>query len=123
MLALLAGGCSRRDAAPASRTQPRAANSPWAILVNGSRSVLGDVVLFGGRGALAPAVDRLAPGDSAEFTLDVRGEDAVFASFVADGRACVSVDSACVEPGGGYEVRFVVDSTLTARVAGPGPGR
>ena len=92
-------------------------------MVNESRFELGSVVLFGDRGPLAPAVDRLSPGDSAAFTLDVRGEAAVFVSFVADGRAGVSADSACVEDVGGYEVRFVVDSTLTARTAGTTLGR
>jgi hypothetical protein len=118
-LALLQAGCGRHGDRPGARTPAYAGKSPRAVVVNASRFALGDVTLVGGRGPLAPALDRLAPGDSAGFTLEVRGEDAVFASFVAGGRACVSVDSAYVEGGGGYEVRFLVDSTLTARVAGP----
>ena len=123
VLALLAAGCGRHDDRPAGSTPPYARKSPWAVLVNASRFELGDVVMVGGRGPLAPALDRLAPGDSAGFTLEVRGEDVVFASFVAGGRACISVDSAYVEGGGGYEVRFLVDSTLTARVASQRIGR
>ena len=62
---------------PAARAPASAGTSPRAVLVNESRSALGDVVMVGGRGPLAPALDGLAPGDSAGFTLEVRGEDAV----------------------------------------------
>lgn len=120
---LLAAACGRRAEDSTSGTPPYARKAPWVVVVNDSRSALGDVLVVGGRGPLAPAVDRLAPGDSAGFALGVRGEDAVFVSFVAEGRACVSADSAYVEDVGGFEVRFTVDSTLTARVASQRIGR
>jgi len=109
---LLVAGCGARDA-----------GRPRATLVNASGAELHDVAFIGERGLLAPVIGRLAPADSASDTLGVRGEDAVFVSFVADGRACVSVDSAYVERRGAYELRFVVDSTLTVRVTGIRPGR
>jgi hypothetical protein len=109
---LLAAGCGARAARP-----------PRATLVNASGVELTDVTFLGERGPLAPTIARIAPGDSAGDTLGVRGEDAVLVSFVADGGARVSVDSAYVERRGGYGVRFVVDSTLTARVAGVRTGR
>jgi hypothetical protein len=101
----------------------RAAQRPRATLVNASGAELTDVTFLGGRGALAPSLARLAPGDSAGDTLGVEVGDAVFVSFIAAGRACVSVDSAYVGRREGYEARFVVDSTLTARVTGIRPGR
>ena len=104
---LLAAGCAQHAAAP-----------PRGVIVNRSAVELQDVSFIGSRGLLAPTVDRLAPGDSAADTLGVRSEDAVFVSFLAAGRARVSVDSAWVAGRGDYQVRFVVDSALTARAAG-----
>ena len=113
---------SRARAARCSRGRLRGARGratpPGATLVNASGAELTDVTFVGGRGPLAPSLARIAPATRRATRLGVQGEDAVFVSFVADGRACVSVDSAYVERRGGYEVRFVVDSTLTARVAG-----
>lgn len=105
-LLVLAAGC----AAPAPR-------QPQAVLVNGSDAPLSDISFVGEQGLAAPRVERLAPGDSTRVTLDVGAEDAVFVSFIARGRACVSDDSAYVERGKPYEVRLVVDSTLGVRVA------
>jgi hypothetical protein len=112
LLVLLGAGCG-----------PRAAQRPRATLVNASGAELTDVTFLGGRGPLAPSIARIAPGDSAGDTLGVEAEDAVLVSFVADGHACVSVDSACVGRRGAYQARFVVDSTLTARSTGLRPGR
>ena len=105
LLVLLAAGCG-------ARAVPR----PRGTLVNASGAELTDVTFLGGRGPLAPSIARIAPGDSAGDTLGVEGEDAVLVSFVADGMARVSADSAFLARRGGYEVRFAVDSTLTARV-------
>ena len=112
LLVLFAAGCG-----------PRAARRPRAMLVNASGAELTDVTFLGGRGPLAPSIARIAPGDSAGDTLGVEAEDAVLVSFVADGHACVSVDSACVGRHGAYQARFVVDSTLTARSTGLRSGR
>ena len=109
---LLAAGCG-------GRAVPR----PRATLVNASGAELTDVTFLGGRGPLAPPIARIAPGDSAGDTLGVQGEDAVLVSFVADGHACVSADSAALDRGGAYAVRFVVDSTLTVRVSRRRAGR
>ncbi len=122
-LLLLAAGCGRPAREPTARAPAYPGPAPRAGVVNESGSALGSVVVFGSHGPLAPAADRLAPGDSATFSLEVKGEDAVFVSFVAEGRAVVSADSAYVEGPGGYAVRFVVDSTLTARAAGTTIGR
>jgi hypothetical protein len=106
---LLLSGCSR----PATDDRP-----PQGSLVNASRAELHDVAFVGHRGLLAPVVARLAPGDSVADTLAALPEDAVFVTFVADGMAHVSDDSALVHRPRTRAVRFVVGADLRARVAG-----
>ncbi len=113
-LVLLVAGCGRPAGEGAPARAPAAPPPAHAVVVNESRATLGSVVLFAGRGPLAPTLERLAPGDSVAFALDLQGAEAVFMSFVAEGKAVVSADSAVTGPGG-RAVRFVVDSTLTAR--------
>jgi hypothetical protein len=91
---------------------------PRATLLNASGAELRDVAFIGDRGLIAPVVARVAPGDSIADTLGVMPMDAVFVTYVANGRAHVSDDSASVDRRLTRAVRFVVDSSLRARVTG-----